>query len=160
MFQSLSVMIRRAVFSFTELRADRLYTSLVRAMAMGKSTPGDIAKAVGRHSAADIFDPLHRLVDLGIVAWVTALTTHGERRSRSRYHICAISVDCAMLLRCHARILTLFSPRGDFVSLHPDLIAEASHPEKHILLMTLIGFTSKVLTRRRASNRLCYDALW
>jgi AAA+ ATPase superfamily predicted ATPase len=72
---------------FTDLRADRLYTSLVRAMAMGKSTPGDIAKEVGRHSAADIFDPLNRLVDLGIVARVTALTTHGERRSRSRYHI-------------------------------------------------------------------------
>jgi len=35
-------------------------------MAMGKSTPGDIAKEVGRHSAADIFDPLNRIVDLGI----------------------------------------------------------------------------------------------
>jgi len=49
---------------FTDLRADRLYTSLVRAMAMGKSTPGDIAKEVGRHSAADIFDPLNRIVEL------------------------------------------------------------------------------------------------
>lgn len=72
---------------FTDLRADRLYTSLVRAMAMGKSTPSDIAKEVGRHSAADIFDPLNRLVDLGIVARVNALTAHGERRSRSQYHI-------------------------------------------------------------------------
>jgi hypothetical protein len=72
---------------FTDLRADRLYTSLVRAMAMGKSTPGDIAKEVGRHSAADIFDPLNRLVDLGIVARVNALITRRERRSGSQYHI-------------------------------------------------------------------------
>jgi AAA+ ATPase superfamily predicted ATPase len=72
---------------FTDLRADRLYTSLVRAMAMGQSTPGDIAKEVGRHSAADIFDPLNRLVDLSIVVRVHTLTTRAERRSKSHYHL-------------------------------------------------------------------------
>lgn len=72
---------------FTDLRADRLYTSLVRAMAIGQSTSGDIAKEVGRHSAADIFDPLNRLVDLSIVIRVHTLTTRAERRSRSHYHL-------------------------------------------------------------------------
>jgi len=72
---------------FTDLRADRLYTSLVRAIAMGQHTPGDIAKDVGRGGAADIFEQLNRLVDIGVVTRVYAMTARGERRTGSRYYV-------------------------------------------------------------------------
>jgi len=72
---------------FTDLRADRLYTSLVRAIAMGRHTPGAIAKDVGRGGAADIFEQLNRLVDIGVVTRVYAMTARGERRTGSRYYV-------------------------------------------------------------------------
>ncbi len=118
---------------FTDLRADRVYTSLVRVIAMGQHTPGDIAKAVGRNSATDIsaqlgawfrnmatvqawlkrhphrngaliFDvrranchhiprrkmnhaQLGRLVDIGVVARVNALTSRSDTRSPAHYYI-------------------------------------------------------------------------
>ncbi len=72
---------------FTDLRADRVYTSLVRVIAMGQHTPGDIAKAVGRNSATDISAQLGRLVEIGIVARVNATTSRVDARSPAHYYI-------------------------------------------------------------------------
>jgi len=72
---------------FTDLRADRIYTSVVRAVAMGASRPSDIARAVGRGSAAEIVPQLNRLIELGIVDRVAALAAHDAGRASVRYEI-------------------------------------------------------------------------
>ncbi len=72
---------------FTDLRADRVYTSLVRVIAMGRRSPGDIAKAVGRNSATDISAQLARLVDIGVVVRVNALTSRSDARPATQYYI-------------------------------------------------------------------------
>jgi AAA+ ATPase superfamily predicted ATPase len=72
---------------FTDLRADRVYTSLARAIAMGHHMPGDIAKAVGRDSANDIFGQLGRLVDVGVVHRVSPMTVRARDRTVTHYHI-------------------------------------------------------------------------
>ncbi len=72
---------------FTDLRADRLYTSLVRAIATGAHTPGDIARAVGRHSAADVIPHLNRLIETGMVERTAALATRNSGRPPARYDV-------------------------------------------------------------------------
>lgn len=72
---------------FTELRSDQLYTSLVRAIASGQHTPSDIARNVGRHGATDVFDPLNRLVGLGVVERRSAMTVRPSARPPSRYDV-------------------------------------------------------------------------
>lgn len=72
---------------FTDLRADSLYTSLIRAIAMGQHTPSDLARETGRKSAADVFSPLGRLVDLGILMRRQALHVRKESRPQTRYEL-------------------------------------------------------------------------
>ncbi|MBI2863407.1 MAG: ATP-binding protein [Chloroflexi bacterium] len=48
----------------TEFHQEALYASILRAVASGEHRPSDIARAVGRHSADEIFDHLRRLLDL------------------------------------------------------------------------------------------------
>ena len=48
----------------TEFHQEALYASILRAVANGEERPSDIARAVGRHSADEIFDHLRRLQDL------------------------------------------------------------------------------------------------
>jgi AAA+ ATPase superfamily predicted ATPase len=48
----------------TEFHQETLYASILRAVARGEERPSDIARAVGRHSADEIFDHLRRLQDL------------------------------------------------------------------------------------------------
>jgi uncharacterized protein len=72
---------------FTDLRADRLYTSVVRAVAMGAHRPSDIARAVGRSGAADAAVPLNRLIEAGVIDRVTALGSSDTSRARTRYEV-------------------------------------------------------------------------
>lgn len=48
----------------TEFHQEALYASILRAVATGQERPSDIARAVGRHSADEIFDHLRRLQEL------------------------------------------------------------------------------------------------
>ncbi len=48
----------------TEFHQEAMYASILRATATGEERPSDIARAVGRHSAEDIFDHLRRLQEL------------------------------------------------------------------------------------------------
>lgn len=48
----------------TEFHQEALYASILRAVAGGEHRPSDIARAVGRRSADEIFDHLRRLLDL------------------------------------------------------------------------------------------------
>jgi len=72
---------------FTDLRADRLYTSLVRAIATGAHVPSDIARAVGRHSAAEVVPQLNRLIEAGVVERSAALTTRTGGKAPTRYDV-------------------------------------------------------------------------
>lgn len=48
----------------TEFHQEALYASILRAVAAGEERPSDIARAVGRRSADEIFDHLRRLQEL------------------------------------------------------------------------------------------------
>ncbi|MBI2910050.1 MAG: ATP-binding protein [Chloroflexi bacterium] len=48
----------------TEFHQEALYASILRAVAKGEERPSDIARAVGHHSADEIFDHLRRLQEL------------------------------------------------------------------------------------------------
>jgi AAA+ ATPase superfamily predicted ATPase len=72
---------------FTDFRADRLYTSIVRAMAMGAHRPSEIARAVGRSGAAEVILPLNRLIESGIIIRALALTTGDGAKARTRYEV-------------------------------------------------------------------------
>lgn len=48
----------------TEFHQEALYASILRAVASGEERPSDIARAVGRHGADEIFDHLRRLQEL------------------------------------------------------------------------------------------------
>jgi len=72
---------------FTDLRADRLYTSIIRAVAMGAHRPSDIARAVGRASAAEVAPPLNRLIEAGVLTRMVALVAHETGRARTRYEV-------------------------------------------------------------------------
>jgi AAA+ ATPase superfamily predicted ATPase len=72
---------------FTDLRADRLYTSMVRAAAAGAHRPSDIARAVGRAGAAEAAPPLNRLIEAGVIDRVTALGSSDTSRPRTRYEV-------------------------------------------------------------------------
>lgn len=48
----------------TEFHQEALYASILRAVASGEERPSDIARAVGRHSADEIFDHLRRFQEL------------------------------------------------------------------------------------------------
>ncbi len=72
---------------FTDLRADRIYNSLVRAIATGARMPGDIARAVGRHSAADVIPQLNRLIETGMVERTVALATRNGAKPPAHYDV-------------------------------------------------------------------------
>ncbi len=72
---------------FTDLRADRLYTSIVRAVAMGAQRPSDIARAVGYNGAAEVIPPLNRLTQAGIIERTASLTVREEGRTPARYEL-------------------------------------------------------------------------
>jgi AAA+ ATPase superfamily predicted ATPase len=72
---------------FTDLRADRLYTSLVRAVAMGARRPSDIARAVGRGGAAEVMPALNRLIEAGVIERVAALASRDSGRVPTRYEL-------------------------------------------------------------------------
>lgn len=72
---------------FTDLRADRLYTSLVRALAMGSRRPSDIARAVGRGGAAEVIPALNRLIEAGVIERITALSSRDTGRTPTRYEV-------------------------------------------------------------------------
>lgn len=71
---------------YTDLRADLLYSSIVRVIAQGERRPSKIATAVGRDSANEILSLLDRLRESGVIARVTPLTAAGEGpRQAARY---------------------------------------------------------------------------
>lgn len=72
---------------FTDLRADRLYTSLVRAVAAGAQRPSDIARAVGRSGAAEVLPALTRLIDAGVILRTAALSTRDGGKPPARYEV-------------------------------------------------------------------------
>jgi AAA+ ATPase superfamily predicted ATPase len=51
----------------TEFHQEALYASILRAVALGQHRPSDIAQAVGRRSADEIFDHLRRLQELQLL---------------------------------------------------------------------------------------------
>lgn len=71
---------------YTDLRADLLYSSIVRVIAQGERRPSKIATAVGRTSANEILSHLERLRESGVIARVAPLTAAGEGpRQAARY---------------------------------------------------------------------------
>lgn len=71
---------------YTDLRADLLYSSIVRVVAQGERRPSKIATAVCRNSANEILAHLERLRESGVIARVTPLTAAGEgARQAARY---------------------------------------------------------------------------
>jgi hypothetical protein len=66
-----------------DLRRDRLYGSILRAIARGERKPSDIARAIGKNSAQDITGPLETLRDLRLVAREVPVTELRQSRSRN-----------------------------------------------------------------------------
>ena len=66
----------------TEFHQEALYASILRAVARGEQRPCDIARAVGRHSADEIFDHLRRLQDLQFLRREVPVT--GWERTRTQ----------------------------------------------------------------------------
>ncbi|HXF50620.1 MAG TPA: ATP-binding protein [Dehalococcoidia bacterium] len=67
---------------FADLRSDALYSSVLRAIALGHHRPGRIARAVGRERAADVMFALERLCELQLVERVVPV--HEVHRTASR----------------------------------------------------------------------------
>jgi len=59
----------------------------VRAIATGAHVPSDIARAVGRHSAAEVVPQLNRLIEAGVVERSAALTTRTGGKAPTRYDV-------------------------------------------------------------------------
>ncbi|RIK46156.1 MAG: hypothetical protein DCC58_04155 [Chloroflexi bacterium] len=66
----------------TEFHNEALYASILRAIAGGEHRPSDIARAVGRGGADDIFDHLKRLIDLHFVRREVPITEWGRSRTQ------------------------------------------------------------------------------
>ena len=66
----------------TEFHQEALYASILRAIAGGETRPSDIARAVGRRSADEIFDHLRRLQDLQFVRRAVPVTEAGRQRTQ------------------------------------------------------------------------------
>jgi AAA+ ATPase superfamily predicted ATPase len=72
----------------TEFHQEALYASILRAIAAGEERPSDIARAVGRHSADEIFDHLKRLQELHfIVRQVPVTELQRPRTQRVLYRL-------------------------------------------------------------------------
>ena len=72
----------------TEFHQEALYASILRAVASGEERPSDIARAVGRHSADEIFDHLRRLQELRfLVRLVPATEWDRPRTQRVLYRL-------------------------------------------------------------------------
>ncbi|MGI8554719.1 MAG: ATP-binding protein [Dehalococcoidia bacterium] len=66
----------------TEFHQEALYASILRAVAGGEERPSDIARAVGRHSADEIFDHLRRLQELRFLRREVPVTERLRPRSQ------------------------------------------------------------------------------
>ncbi len=66
----------------TEFHQVALYASILRAVANGEERPSDIARAVGRHSADEIFDHLYRLQELRFLQREVPVTDQGRPRGQ------------------------------------------------------------------------------
>ncbi len=74
---------------FTDLRNDALYSSILRAIALGEHRPGKIARAVGKGRADDVAFQLERLCDLRLVQRVVPLHEADQARSRQALYVLA-----------------------------------------------------------------------
>ncbi len=72
-----------------EFRRDLLYSSILRAVAIGHRRPSDIANAIGKHSAQDITVALDKLQQLGLVAREVPVTERFQPRSRRSLYFLA-----------------------------------------------------------------------
>jgi hypothetical protein len=71
-----------------EFRRDLLYSSILRAVAVGHRRPSDIAKAIGKGSAQDIAVALDKLQQLGLIVREVPVTERSLPRSRrSLYYL-------------------------------------------------------------------------
>ncbi|MHB8576461.1 MAG: ATP-binding protein [Dehalococcoidia bacterium] len=66
----------------TEFHNETVYASILRAVATGEERPSDIARAVGKQSAADIFDHLRRLLDLRFLRRDVPITEWDRQRTQ------------------------------------------------------------------------------
>ncbi len=66
----------------TEFHQEALYASILRAVAGGQERPSDIARAVGRHSADEIFDHLRRLQGLRLLRREVPITEWDRPRTQ------------------------------------------------------------------------------
>ncbi len=66
----------------TEFHREALYASILRAVASGEERPSDIARAVGRHSADEIFDHLRRLQELRFLVRLVPVTEWERPRTQ------------------------------------------------------------------------------
>lgn len=66
----------------TEFHQEALYASILRAVAAGEGRPSDIARAVGRHSADEIFDHLRRLQELHFLRREAPVTEWDRTRTQ------------------------------------------------------------------------------
>lgn len=66
----------------TEFHQEAVYVSILRAVANGQHRPSDIARAVGRDSADDIFDHLRRLQELHMLRREVPVTELGRPRTQ------------------------------------------------------------------------------
>jgi AAA+ ATPase superfamily predicted ATPase len=66
----------------TEFHQEALYSSILRAIATGEERPSDIARSVGRHSANEVSDHLHRLIELRFVRREVPVTELEQPRSQ------------------------------------------------------------------------------
>lgn len=66
----------------TEFHQEALYSSILRAIATGEERPSDIARAVGRHSANEIFDHLQRLMELRFLRREVPVTEMEQARNQ------------------------------------------------------------------------------
>lgn len=74
---------------FSDLRNDALYSSILRAIALGEHRPGKIARAVGKGRADDVAFQLERLCDLRLVQRVVPLHEADQVRSRQALYVLA-----------------------------------------------------------------------
>jgi uncharacterized protein len=68
---------------FTDLRSDMVYSSMLRAIAMGNRRPSKIALAVGRTRADEVMHQLERLCELRLVERVVPIHEDRDRRARN-----------------------------------------------------------------------------
>jgi AAA+ ATPase superfamily predicted ATPase len=66
----------------TEFHQEALYASILRAVAGGEQSPSDIARAVGRHSADEVFEHLRRLQNLHLLKREVPITEWDRLRGR------------------------------------------------------------------------------